>query len=58
MGIITLNGRERYLKIYLTQLLVNLPTLPVSDLPDSLPDRWKVTQKFRLAAPQSPTSLP
>jgi hypothetical protein len=45
-------------QIYLTQLLVNLSTLHVSDLPNWLPDRWKVTQKFRLAALQSETSLP
>ncbi|MGC9200152.1 MAG: hypothetical protein ACP5E5_14665 [Acidobacteriaceae bacterium] len=36
-------------QIYLTQLLDNLPTLPISDL-DWLPDRWKVTRTIRLAA--------
>jgi hypothetical protein len=28
-------------QLYLTQLLVNLPSLRKSDLPDWLPDRWK-----------------
>jgi len=34
-------------------LLVNLQTLHISDLPGWLPDRWKVTQKGRLAALQN-----
>ena len=37
-------------QLYLTQLLVNLPTLRVSDLPAWLPDRWKAAQKVRLGA--------
>ena len=37
-------------QLYITQLLVNLPALRISDLPAWLPDRWKVTQKARLAA--------
>ena len=42
-------------QLYLTQLLVNLPAMPISDLPAWLPDRWKATQKTRLAAlKQSP----
>jgi hypothetical protein len=39
-------------QIYLTQLLVNLPTARMSDLPAWLPDRWKLAQKARLAAMQ------
>jgi len=35
-------------QLYLTQLLVNLPLLRMSDLPDWLPDRWKAAQKVRL----------
>ncbi|MGC9159362.1 MAG: IS66 family transposase [Terracidiphilus sp.] len=45
-------------QIYLTQLLVNLPALGISDLPGWLPDRWKAAQKIRLAALQSQTPLP
>ncbi|MGC9225299.1 MAG: IS66 family transposase, partial [Terracidiphilus sp.] len=41
-------------QIYLTQLLVNLLALRISDLPD----RWKAAQKIRLAALQSQTPLP
>jgi transposase len=37
-------------QLYLTQLLVNLPALRISDLPAWLPDRWKAAQKTRLAA--------
>jgi hypothetical protein len=37
-------------QLYLTQLLVALPSLHVSDLPGWLPDRWKTAQKARLAA--------
>jgi hypothetical protein len=36
-------------QIYLTQLLVNLRSLRMSDLPDWLPDRWKAAQNVRLA---------
>jgi transposase len=35
-------------QLYLTQLLVNLPSLLISDLPDWLPDRWKAAQNVRL----------
>jgi transposase len=37
-------------QLYLTQLLVNLPELRISDLPGWLPDRWKAAQKTRHAA--------
>ena len=37
-------------QLYLTQLLVALPSLRVGDLPGWLPDRWKAAQKVRLAA--------
>ena len=36
-------------QLYLTQLLVNLPALRISDLPAWLPDRWKAAQKTRPA---------
>jgi Transposase IS66 family len=35
-------------QLYLTQLLVNLPSLRISDQPDWLPDRWKAAQNVRL----------
>src|SRR5580658_2002004 len=34
-------------QLYLTQLLVNLPSLRINDLPDWLPDRWKAAQNVR-----------
>jgi len=37
-------------QLYLTQLLVNLPALRITDLPAWLPDRWKAAQKTRPAA--------
>jgi len=40
-------------QLYLTQLLVNLPSARIEDLPDWLPDRWKAAQKSRLVAVQN-----
>jgi transposase len=40
-------------QLYLTQLLVNLPSARISDLPAWLPDHWKAAQKTRLAALQN-----
>jgi hypothetical protein len=45
-------------QLYLTQLLVNLPALRISDLPAWLPDRWKTAQKIRPAAVQDQASRP
>ena len=42
-------------QIYLTQLMVNLPAMRVADLPNWLPDRWKLAQKARLDNLQSDT---
>jgi transposase len=36
-------------QLYLTQLLMNLPQAKVRDLPDWLPDRWKIRQEARMA---------
>ena len=35
-------------QLYLTQLLINLPTLPSSQLPQWLPDQWKINHTARL----------
>jgi transposase len=35
--------------LYLTQLLMNLPTWPVRDLDAWLPDRWKLRHTARVA---------
>jgi hypothetical protein len=35
-------------QLYLTQLLINLPLLRISDLPEWLPDRWKTARNMRL----------
>ena len=45
-------------QLYLTQLLVNLPSARLSDLPAWLPDRWKAAQKTRLAAMQNQAPHP
>jgi len=36
-------------QLYLTQLLVALPSLRISDLPDWVPDKWKAAQEARSA---------
>ena len=36
-------------QLYLTQLLMNLPQAKVSELPDWLPDRWKIRHLARMA---------
>jgi len=45
-------------QLYLTQLLVNLPSARLSDLPAWLPDRWRAAQKTRLAAMQNQAPHP
>lgn len=35
-------------RLYFTQLLVNLSTVPISQLSLWLPDQWKVRQKARI----------
>ena len=40
-------------QLYLTQLLINLPTVPISKLSAWLPDQWKLAQAARLACLQS-----
>jgi hypothetical protein len=41
-------------QFYLTQLLINLPTLPISHLPQWLPDKWKALHAARMATLQNP----
>jgi len=43
-------------QLYLTQLLINLPTLPISQLPRWLPDQWKSHHAARLQSLQNPAS--
>ena len=43
-------------QLYLTQLLINLPTLPASQLPRWLPDQWKSHHATRLQSLQNPAS--
>ena len=40
-------------QLYLTQLLINLPTLPISKLPQWLPDQWKTLHTARLKSLQN-----
>jgi hypothetical protein len=41
-------------QLYLTQLLINLPTLSISQLPQWLPDQWKKLHAARMATLQNP----
>jgi transposase len=41
-------------QLYFTQLLINLPTLPISKLPQWLPDQWKIGHKACLENLQAP----
>ena len=41
-------------QLYLTQLLINLPTLSISQLPQWLPDQWKKLHAARMATMQNP----
>jgi transposase len=41
-------------QLYLTQLLINLPILKASQLPQWLPDQWKTNQAARIATTQNP----
>jgi hypothetical protein len=41
-------------QLYLTQLLINLPTLSISQLPHWLPDQWKKLHAARMATLQNP----
>ena len=38
-------------QLYLTQLLVNLPSAPISELSAWLPDQWKLRQSKRTLTP-------
>jgi len=42
------------LQLYPTQLLINLPTLPISQLPQWLPDQWKTRHIAHLETLQNP----
>jgi hypothetical protein len=44
------------LQLYLTQLLVTMPTVRIGDLPARPPNRWKGAQKIRLASLQNRSS--
>ena len=37
-------------QLYLTQLLMNLPEVKVSELSDLLPDQWKIRHLARIAS--------
>jgi hypothetical protein len=43
-------------QLYLTQLLVNLPTLTISQLHTWLPDQWKIRNSAHLQSLQNPTT--
>jgi transposase len=41
-------------QLYLTQLLINLPILKASQLPQWLPDQWKINHAARMATMRNP----
>jgi hypothetical protein len=43
-------------QLYLTQLLVNLPALTISQLHTWLPDQWSIHHADRLKSPQNPAT--
>jgi len=43
-------------QLYLTQLLINLPTLPISQLPQWTPEQWKSHHAARLQCSQHPAT--
>jgi transposase len=45
-------------QLYLTQLLTNLPQVRKSELPNWLPDQWKLLQKARMASLGNSDTLP
>jgi transposase len=45
-------------QLYLTQLLTNLPQVRRSELPNWLPDQWKLLQKARMASLGNSDNLP
>jgi hypothetical protein len=45
-------------QLYLTQLLVNLPTLTISQLHTWLPDQWKTSNSSHLQSLQNPAAQP
>ena len=45
-------------QLYFTQLLINLPSLPIGQLPAWLPDQWKVRHKQSLENLQNPILQP
>ena len=44
-------------QLYLTQLLINLPILSISQLPQWLPDQWKTLHAAHMATLQNPAPL-
>ncbi len=45
-------------QLYFTQLLINLPALPIRQLPEWLPDNWKVRHKKSLEKLRNPILQP
>lgn len=45
-------------QLYFTQLLINLPSLPIRQLPEWLPDQWKIRHNACLEDLQNPILQP